>query len=74
MLWQVYSPRELVPGNAVLIHVDPEESDSRQEVAWNRCWSLGQVLKIHPSRDFMDIVWLKPRTRGESKKYTTRCT
>jgi len=73
-LRQVYSPWDLVPGNAVLVHLDPEESDGRQEVAWNRCWSLGQVMKIHPSRKFMDVVWLKPQTRGKSKVYTTRCT
>lgn len=58
----------------MLVHLDPEESDGRQEVAWNRCWSLGQVLKIHPSRNFVDVVWLKPQTRGKSKVYTTRCT
>lgn len=67
----VFSPSHLAIGDAVLIRTE-QDDDGSQDVEWNKCWSLGRVLKIHVSRKAMDVVWLKPKTHRRISQYPTR--
>lgn len=44
---------------AVLLRTEVDEDKD-----WDKCWSLGRVLRIITARHSIDVVWLKPVSGG----------